>query len=1337
MAEKRRWTNKDFTGGLNLDISEDLLNPKYSPNLKNVRVLDSGVIGRVNGSYKLYSQSTDIKRFGYFILSNGKKYILFQDEDYAVKVIDPTTWQVGATLHTFNGYVRFAQCYNYIFFGNRINGIYRWNGDEVVMGCAPEKPVFTGLTTGNLSGGRYRYKVTYVINGVETGAGECTEVIFGAIRGVTFDIPLGPTGTTARKIYRKLSGSDNYKLIDTISDNTTTSWTDTGASGTTTLGDGTNTMVKGDFLAFWDTRLWIGGTDESATAVFFSDEGYPNRVVNDNYIDVGDVITGLIPFKDQLIVFTEKSVLAVVRDSTGSYVIMPILDKAGAYENSMTIVNGVLYWVNQDGIWAYSGSSLSLTSEGSVSRVAVEKAGFEGKGLRGIKIQVGASREWLVTDETDWNNYVAISRISTSEYPGSIILEHSVDSTALIDTEDNYDSCKGTSTGKLGQTFQVSDDIWLSQVKIHMDKIGTVGADCEVGIYEDNSGVPGDLLGSVTVDESEIPTVADDVTFDFSPLKIYLKSGTTYWIVMEQAGSDSSNQYRWAYASTDEHSGGEGYTESSGIWTALGSGKDFWFRLYKEKYVSSGTGEWEYTFDGYVIGSIKFYVSDQIPSGTEIRYFYRRSTDGGISWSGYEEILNGGTISSDNLNNGDKVRIKISMTGDGDNTPIVNSFRLMFSYDTDEGGDVIRAGNVNGEYWLSVYKASDNYYTLCRDFYGRWYKIDRYFEDFLNLGNRVSIGIDNLTSSDSVIVKLQNGDGWIDDGSSVEETISSYYETPYMDFDIPSKEKTFRRVILQIKGDGTADAFVDVFFYTELQDEPYRVLLPITDDIKGFKISLPQWLKGKRLKIRFESDYYWELHEITVDFYAHNVRYEGQWGGYERYTLDTYGDFNEYIDSSNIQVIEPGRLELEPTFDNDTSLGINVADGYKQQVAVLGNLLLYIDDGGGQWLRIRNLTTDTEEIYPFGVLKSICRITDDTYDIKSAGLINDPENKCVYIAYNVYTDSGSYYHTRIYIFRYDKNGFSFINRLWPQGYTVYTLIPVYGGFYIQTQVDSDYYRYIWSPHNGLMAFNKNMPGSNAGGETFYYKDFLLLNTSTNPYVRLYKFNKNGIKSYLSREASGNGFTTSLFGYKGEIYALVGDYYDDNNLKIYKYDGLKDEFEVIVDMNINHDFTCRGVQPLIYGDRIYFVHNDFVITFYPDLETVIETSLSTSRKLTISPVKVEDKLYWIGHIAGTASGSCPIYKFSLKFSDGYATYNLGNVRNLKRLDWEGNENVGFQISNDGGTTWSSEYTSYRNDISSITNPTNENFLLKINLYAPTSGEPSPYTDKVIIHYFKGG
>jgi hypothetical protein len=40
-------------------------------------------------------------------------------------------------------------------------------------------------------------------------------------------IPLGPTGTTSRKVYRTAAGGATYKLVTTIADNTTTTYTDT------------------------------------------------------------------------------------------------------------------------------------------------------------------------------------------------------------------------------------------------------------------------------------------------------------------------------------------------------------------------------------------------------------------------------------------------------------------------------------------------------------------------------------------------------------------------------------------------------------------------------------------------------------------------------------------------------------------------------------------------------------------------------------------------------------------------------------------------------------------------------------------------------------------------------------------------------------------------------------------------------------------------------------------------------------------------------------------------------------------------------------------------------
>ena len=94
-------------------------------------------------------------------------------------------------------------------------------------------------TTGSLSGA-YAYQVTFVTGLVDgTGAlhihGETTGGTTSTTVNVTSQninlsaIPVGPTGTIARKIYRTVAGGSSFLFDFQISDNTTTSWTDTTA----------------------------------------------------------------------------------------------------------------------------------------------------------------------------------------------------------------------------------------------------------------------------------------------------------------------------------------------------------------------------------------------------------------------------------------------------------------------------------------------------------------------------------------------------------------------------------------------------------------------------------------------------------------------------------------------------------------------------------------------------------------------------------------------------------------------------------------------------------------------------------------------------------------------------------------------------------------------------------------------------------------------------------------------------------------------------------------------------------------------------------------------------
>ncbi len=89
----------------------------------------------------------------------------------------------------------------------------------------------TGLT------GAYRYKITFVNAFGETQGGTTAGPISVTNQKINLTaIPLGPLTTTARKIYRTLSGGADgtQKLVTTLADNTTTTYTDSIADGSLT-----------------------------------------------------------------------------------------------------------------------------------------------------------------------------------------------------------------------------------------------------------------------------------------------------------------------------------------------------------------------------------------------------------------------------------------------------------------------------------------------------------------------------------------------------------------------------------------------------------------------------------------------------------------------------------------------------------------------------------------------------------------------------------------------------------------------------------------------------------------------------------------------------------------------------------------------------------------------------------------------------------------------------------------------------------------------------------------------------------------------------------------------
>lgn len=101
--------------------------------------------------------------------------------------------------------------------------------------AAPTSAMTAALVAGtNLGIGAYKYVYTWVsADSGETIAGPTTSITTttGNQKVNLSNVTVGPTGTVARNIYRTAVGGSVFKLLTTLNDNTTTTFSDTTADG--------------------------------------------------------------------------------------------------------------------------------------------------------------------------------------------------------------------------------------------------------------------------------------------------------------------------------------------------------------------------------------------------------------------------------------------------------------------------------------------------------------------------------------------------------------------------------------------------------------------------------------------------------------------------------------------------------------------------------------------------------------------------------------------------------------------------------------------------------------------------------------------------------------------------------------------------------------------------------------------------------------------------------------------------------------------------------------------------------------------------------------------------
>ena len=210
----------------------------------------------------------------------------------------------------------FAVLNDKLFISNGVNNVLVYDGTYVSeMGA----PIAKNLGAAGVLTGDYFYAITYTIDGVELVTGAVSNVVSTTSNSVTVTLPIGPSGTTQRDLYRTEADGTSLLKLANINDNTTTTYTDNTADGS--LGasiPATNSEApKPKFITVKDEKLVGVGVSRRPNYLYYSETEIESLFATIGVTDVSGMgndntgLTGLAIDYNEVVVFSEKRIYIV------------------------------------------------------------------------------------------------------------------------------------------------------------------------------------------------------------------------------------------------------------------------------------------------------------------------------------------------------------------------------------------------------------------------------------------------------------------------------------------------------------------------------------------------------------------------------------------------------------------------------------------------------------------------------------------------------------------------------------------------------------------------------------------------------------------------------------------------------------------------------------------------------------------------------------------------------------------------------------------------------------------------------------------------------------------
>lgn len=320
-----------YDGGKNNKYEPSIIEDNESPDCLNV-VFNAGSVGTRNGFKKINTASVGTYVCDGLYSRHGNNntdtmVAFFNGTGFTLDGTSLVTIPSAQSVFTAGVRVNSAQMENHIFFGNGTAVPYKYNGTNFTRHGVPAPSETASYVTGAAGNpsGVYQYKFTFVNSAVVEGnpSSASANITVSSTKVEITSIPVAPQshGVGSRKIYRTVTSGTTFLLLTTLSDNTTTTYSDNtadadlGAEAPTDNGEPPNYAA----IIYHQNRLFmIDGTNRQL--IYYTDLNEPYTVGALNFLTIGDGSTDLayaLGIQDNnLVIFGEQSPWVVYMPDT-------------------------------------------------------------------------------------------------------------------------------------------------------------------------------------------------------------------------------------------------------------------------------------------------------------------------------------------------------------------------------------------------------------------------------------------------------------------------------------------------------------------------------------------------------------------------------------------------------------------------------------------------------------------------------------------------------------------------------------------------------------------------------------------------------------------------------------------------------------------------------------------------------------------------------------------------------------------------------------------------------------------------------------------------------------